>query len=54
MATIVALHTEDKSLSWEERKKHTIEVVKTAPTEVTALIIADQLDNLQSLKGHYE
>ncbi|WP_042349453.1 HD domain-containing protein [Bacillus massiliigorillae] len=54
VAEIVASHTEDKSLSWEERKKHTISVVKTAPLEVKALIVADKLDNLQSLKQQYE
>jgi len=54
VANIVAYHTEDKSLSWEERKQHTIDVVKTAPYEVKALIIADKLDNLQSLKQQYD
>jgi len=54
VADIVAQHTEDKSLSWEERKEHTIEVVKTASIEVKALIIADKLDNLTSLKQQYD
>ncbi|MGM9926297.1 MAG: HD domain-containing protein [Bacillus sp. (in: firmicutes)] len=54
VADIVAYHTEDKTLSWEERKEHTISVVETAPLEVKALIIADKLDNLQSLSRQYE
>ena len=54
VADIVAQHTENKSLSWEERKEHTIEVVKTASIEVKALIIADKLDNLKSLKQQYD
>lgn len=56
VADIVAQHTEDKSLSWEQRKAHTIEVVKTKTLsiEVKALIIADKLDNLTSLKQQYD
>ncbi|WP_019241533.1 MULTISPECIES: HD domain-containing protein [Bacillus] len=54
VATIVAYHTENKALSWEERKQHTIEVVQTAPLEVKALIVADKLDNLQSLIQQYD
>lgn len=54
VADIVAYHTEDKSLSWEERKQHTISVVRTAPLEVRALIIADKLDNLTCLVKQYE
>lgn len=46
---MVAAHTEDKSQSWDARKTHTIETVQKAPLEVKALIIADKLDNLQSL-----
>ena len=49
VAKIVAYHTEDKTKSWEERKQHTINAFKTAPYDVQALIIADKLDNLQSV-----
>ncbi|KHE67179.1 HD domain-containing protein [Halobacillus sp. BBL2006] len=51
---IVAAHTEDKSLSWDNRKKHTIDTVQTASLEVKALIIADKFDNLQSLNEDLE
>src|SRR5690625_434227 len=43
VAEIVALHTEDKSKSWKERKLATIESLKNAPKEVKYLIIADRL-----------
>ncbi|MFS0781824.1 HD domain-containing protein [Bacillus sp. 1P06AnD] len=53
VAEIVASHTENKALSWEERKKHTIETVKAAPMEIKALIVADKLDNIRSLVEQY-
>lgn len=50
VARLVAAHTEDKSLSWENRKSHTIQTVKTGDLDVKALIVADKLDNLTSIK----
>ncbi|WP_088825541.1 HD domain-containing protein [Listeria goaensis] len=50
VARLVAAHTEDKSLSWENRKSHTIHVVETGDLEVKSLIVADKLDNLTSIK----
>ncbi|WML38157.1 HD domain-containing protein [Neobacillus sp. OS1-2] len=44
----------DKSLSWEERKKHTIEFLKTAPDEVRAVACADKLHNIQSIIEDYK
>ncbi|MBO0959679.1 bifunctional (p)ppGpp synthetase/guanosine-3',5'-bis(diphosphate) 3'-pyrophosphohydrolase [Neobacillus sp. MM2021_6] len=44
----------DKSLSWEERKKHTIEFLKTAPEEVRAVACADKLHNIQSIIEDYK
>lgn len=38
----------DKSQSWEARKKHTIEAIKSASKESMAIIGADKLDNLES------
>lgn len=51
VAFIVAGHTENKALSWEERKQHTIDELAdpNTPIEIRALIIADRLDNLRSL-----
>ncbi|EUJ32267.1 HD domain-containing protein [Listeria cornellensis] len=50
VAELVASHTEDKSQSWEERKSHTIDVVRTGTLEQKAIIVADKLDNLRSIK----
>jgi guanosine-3',5'-bis(diphosphate) 3'-pyrophosphohydrolase len=49
VAEIVAGNTEDKTKTWEERKEHTIQSVKTASFEVKCLIAADKLDNLRSI-----
>lgn len=40
----------DKSLSWEERKQHTIDYLKNAPEEVRVLACADKLHNLRSIR----
>ena len=42
--------SEDKSLSWEQRKAHTIESMRTAPVEVLLVTCADKLDNIQSIQ----
>ncbi|PLR75753.1 phosphohydrolase [Bacillus sp. V3-13] len=44
----------DKSLSWEERKEHTIEFLKSASVEIRAVACADKLHNLQSIRREYE
>lgn len=56
VAEIVAGHTEDKSKSWEERKQTTIDELAdpNTPLSIRALIIADRLDNLLSLKKGLE
>lgn len=51
---IVLANTENKKHSWEQRKQHTIDWVKEAPLEIKALIVADKLDNLISIKKEYE
>ncbi|MFQ5709934.1 MAG: HD domain-containing protein [bacterium] len=40
----------DKSDTWENRKQHTIETLKTAPLEVLWLVCADKLDNVRSIR----
>ncbi|GAA0419876.1 MAG: HD domain-containing protein [Bacillota bacterium] len=50
IAHLVAANTENKSLSWQERKQHTIDNLKSAEKEIKYLIIADKLDNLLSLE----
>ncbi|MED1470515.1 HD domain-containing protein [Bacillus salipaludis] len=55
IAEIVAGCSEpDKSLSWEKRKKHTIEFLKTASKEIRAVACADKLHNIRSIRNDYE
>lgn len=44
----------DKSLSWEERKQHTIEFLKTASFEIRAVACADKLHNIRTIIDDYE
>ncbi|AGK52337.1 HD domain-containing protein [Bacillus sp. 1NLA3E] len=44
----------DKSLSWEARKKHTIEFLKLAPEEIRIVACADKLHNIKSIINDYE
>ena len=44
----------DKSLSWEERKKHTIETIKTLDLRHKAVIAADKISNLEDLRILFE
>ena len=44
----------DKSLSWEERKKHTIEETKKLDLRHKAVICADKISNLEDLKILFE
>jgi (p)ppGpp synthase/HD superfamily hydrolase len=44
----------DKSLGWEERKRHTIEYMRTAPWDVRAVSCADKLHNLRSIERAIE
>lgn len=39
----------DKSDTWEHRKQHTVDYLRTAPTEVQLVSAADKLHNLRSL-----
>lgn len=39
---------------WGERKKHTIEYLKTAPLDVKYIICADKLSNMRSILAEYE
>ncbi|CEG27068.1 metal dependent phosphohydrolase [Bacillus sp. B-jedd] len=55
VAEIVAGCSEpDKSLSWEERKEHTIEFLKGAPIEIRAVACADKLHNVRSIRYDVE
>lgn len=51
---IVLTLTEDKTLSWEERKKKYIESVRQGSDEAKAVSIADKIHNLKSLLAMYQ
>ena len=44
----------DKSLSWMERKQHTIDFLAKAPMEVKFVTCADKLDNISSIALDYD
>ena len=44
----------DKNDSWENRKSHTIDYLKTAPHEIQLVSAADKLHNLRSMITDYE
>ena len=55
VASLVKAASEpDKSDTWENRKRHTIESLKTASMDVLLLTCADKLDNIRSIKEDYE
>ncbi|RFU65178.1 HD domain-containing protein [Peribacillus glennii] len=55
IAGIVAGCSEpDKSLSWEKRKEHTIEFLKSASNEIRIVACADKLHNIKSIIQDYE
>lgn len=46
---VIGASEPDKSLSWEERKKHTIEATKTLSLRNKLVICADKISNLEDL-----
>jgi len=54
VAELVASNSEDKSKTWDERKRHTIETLSSAPHRVKQLILADKLANLRSIAHDYK
>ena len=55
VANLVAGVSEaDKSLSWQERKEHTINYLEEASADELILSMADKLDNLNSIKQDLE
>lgn len=39
----------DKSLSWEDRKKHTINIIKAKSFRNKLIVCADKINNIESL-----
>ncbi|WP_058307364.1 HD domain-containing protein [Gracilibacillus massiliensis] len=46
---VLAASEQDKSLTWEERKQHTIDMLQDASIEDVQVIVADKLHNLRSI-----
>jgi len=44
----------DKSDPWELRKQHTIESLKTDPSDVLYVSLADKLDNIRAIKEDFD
>jgi (p)ppGpp synthase/HD superfamily hydrolase len=53
-AIVEACSEPDKGASWEERKQHTIEHLRTAPWEVCVVSAADKLHNLRTVAREME
>lgn len=49
VAALVASHTEDKSLSWKERKQMMIDELQDADLRVKILVLSDMLANLRTM-----
>src|SRR5574344_1374803 len=51
IASLVETATEpDKTLPWEERKQHTIDVIKNADMRHKAIVCADKINNLEDMR----
>ncbi|MDO4267219.1 MAG: HD domain-containing protein [Eubacteriales bacterium] len=51
--SLVAAETEDKSLSWRERKQATIDHLRMAGREEKILVLGDKLSNMRSTARDY-
>ncbi|ENH97577.1 metal dependent phosphohydrolase [Gracilibacillus halophilus YIM-C55.5] len=51
---VQAASEQDKTLSWEQRKKHTIDALESASLEEIQVIVADKLNNLRSIRSDFE
>lgn len=52
--SLVCSETEDKSKSWEERKRHTIEHLANARQEIQVIACADKLSNMRDIEREFE
>lgn len=53
VAHLVDQESEDKSKTWMERKQNTINRLKSAPTEVKMIGLADKLSNIRDINRDY-
>ena len=44
----------DKSDTWENRKRHTIDILETAPMDAVYVSLADKLANIRDIRADYE
>lgn len=44
----------DKSDTWENRKRHTIDILQTAPMDAVYVSLADKLANIRDIRADYE
>jgi (p)ppGpp synthase/HD superfamily hydrolase len=51
---VEAVSEPDKSDIWENRKKHTIEMLKSLSREAVILVLADKLDNIRAIREDLE
>ena len=51
---IVNAESEDKSKTWQERKKHTIKMMSEESSEVQMVCCADKLSNIMSTKANID
>lgn len=54
IGALVEAHTEDKRLSWMERKQHTLEMLPHASSDVQMMILADKVSNMRSIANDYQ
>ena len=55
VATLVQhLSEHDTTDTWENRKKHTLQHLKSAPPPVVMIACADKLDNIRNIRKDYE
>lgn len=53
VARLVAAHSEDKRLSWRERKEHAINTLAHADRRLCMLVLADKVSNLREMNRDY-
>lgn len=53
VASLVGRHTENKDLSWKERKTDAVATLRSAEKRYQMLILADALSNLRSMAADY-
>jgi len=54
MNLVKSVSEPDKSDPWELRKQHTIESLKTDPSNVLYVSLADKLDNIKAIKEDFD